>query len=51
MINKRFKKCYKPSKDICKKLASSDACFSISFNISGWPIPVSGISLFPFNFK
>ena len=37
-LNNRFEtgyNNYKPSKEICKKLANSEACFSISFNVKG----------------
>ena len=48
---KKTEKLYNPSNETCKKLANSEACFSISFKVKGSPIPVKGISRFDFNFK
>ena len=39
----------KISNETCKKFASSEACFSISPIVNGWPMPVNGISPFPLN--
>ena len=50
-LKENNEKLYNPSNETCKKLASSEACFSISFKVKGWPIPVIGISRFPLSFR